>query len=217
MNGSLPRDFAALVLCGGESRRMGRSKACLPFGRETLLERVVRQVGQAVSETIVVAAVDQALPTLAGAVRVVRDERPQAGPLAGLSAGLKALGAHTAAVYVTGCDFPFVQPAFMARLRSLLRGFDCVVPCAGGIEQPLAGVYRAGIGRVVEDCLNGEKPSLRRLLERLDTQRIDSDELRDVDPRLESLINCNTPEEYRMALATATVASEPPSISADRE
>ena len=39
---------AAIVLCGGRSRRMGRDKASLPFGTETLLERVVRIVSEVV-------------------------------------------------------------------------------------------------------------------------------------------------------------------------
>ena len=45
-----------IVLCGGESRRMGRDKASLPFGPETLLQRVVRQLASQVFPIVVVAA-----------------------------------------------------------------------------------------------------------------------------------------------------------------
>ena len=46
----------AIVLCGGESRRMGRDKASLPFGPETLVERVVRLVTPFVSDVVLAAA-----------------------------------------------------------------------------------------------------------------------------------------------------------------
>ena len=49
----------AVVLCGGESRRMGRPKAWLPFGPERLLQRVVRLVGTVAHPVVVVAAPSQ--------------------------------------------------------------------------------------------------------------------------------------------------------------
>ena len=38
--------LGSVVLCGGESRRMGLPKADLPFGNELLIERVVRLLGE---------------------------------------------------------------------------------------------------------------------------------------------------------------------------
>ncbi|MDH3214116.1 MAG: NTP transferase domain-containing protein, partial [Myxococcales bacterium] len=79
---------AAIVLCGGRSRRMARDKASLPFGEETLLERVVRIVSQVVDEVWVVAREGQ---EVAGAYRIARDPEEGLGPLAGLCAGLEAM------------------------------------------------------------------------------------------------------------------------------
>ena len=55
---------AGIVLCGGRSTRMGVPKATLPFGNETMLQRVVRLLHTVVSPVIVVAARDQVLPEL---------------------------------------------------------------------------------------------------------------------------------------------------------
>jgi molybdopterin-guanine dinucleotide biosynthesis protein A len=184
---------------------MGRSKAELPFGSQTMLERVVERVGQAAAETLVVAAVGQPLGKLPASVQIVRDETPGAGPLAGLAAGLKRLSPQMDAVFVTGCDVPLVQPGFIERLHALLDKHDCVTPLWHGIEQPLASVYHPRIAPVVATHLAEERLSLRGLLEQIDTLRIDAEELRDVDPRLDSLSNCNTPEQYRAAMERAGI------------
>ena len=53
--------IAGVVLCGGKSQRMGRSKADLVFGSETLLERVVRILQEVVDHVVVVTAPNQTL------------------------------------------------------------------------------------------------------------------------------------------------------------
>src|SRR4051794_21124741 len=97
-----------IVLCGGQSQRMGRPKAWLPFAGELLLPRVVRLVREAVAPVVVVAAADQELPPLPDEVQVVRDEQKGRGPLQGLAAGLASLAGRVEAAYVSSCDVPFL-------------------------------------------------------------------------------------------------------------
>ena len=72
--------IGGIVLCGGHSKRMGQSKAWLPFGKERMLQRVVRILGAVVQPVIVVAAPNQDLPGLSTTVSVVarRHARPWA-------------------------------------------------------------------------------------------------------------------------------------------
>src|SRR6187455_3656244 len=108
-----------IVLCGGLSSRMGTSKALLPFGPETMLQRVVRLLGTVVSPIVVVAATEQALPELPAGTVVTRDEREARGPLEGIRAGLKALPAHVERAYVTSCDVPLLSPGFVTEMLAL--------------------------------------------------------------------------------------------------
>src|SRR5215472_11419665 len=101
-----------IVLCGGRSTRMGSSKALLPFGPETMLQRVVRMLSTVVSPIVVAAAAGQPLPDLPADVIVVRDECQGRGPLEGLRAGLTALPKTVESAYVTGCDVPLLVPGF---------------------------------------------------------------------------------------------------------
>ncbi len=102
-----------IVLCGGQSRRMGQPKATLPFGSEIMLTRVLRLLGEAVGPRLVVAAPSQELPALPADVRIVRDRAAGLGPLEGLFCGLSALRPRVDAAYVSGCDVPLLRPQFV--------------------------------------------------------------------------------------------------------
>src|SRR5262249_5211979 len=108
-----PPRTAGIVLCGGRSSRMGRPKAWLPFGKELMLQRVVRVLREVVDPVVVVAAPGQDVPELPPEVAVVRDEVEGKGPLGGLAAGLTAIEAKADAAYLSSCDVPFLKPEFV--------------------------------------------------------------------------------------------------------
>jgi molybdenum cofactor guanylyltransferase len=192
-----------IVLCGGQSKRMGRAKAWLPFGQEFLLPRVVRLVGKAVSPIVVVAAPEQELPSLPVAVAVVRDEEKGRGPLQGLATGLAAMEGKVEAAYVSSCDVPFLQPALVRRLIELLGPHSICVPYTDGHHHALAAVYRLEARTTVLQLLDQNRLGVFSLFENLPTRVVEVEELRDLDPSLWSLRNLNTPEEYQAALRDA--------------
>lgn len=193
----------AIVLCGGKSTRMGTPKATLPFGPESMLQRVVRLLGTVVSPIVVVAARGQILPELLGEIVVARDEREARGPLEGLRAGLKALPAHVDAAYVTSCDVPLLVPAFVERMIALLDGHDIAVMEIDGFAHPLSAVYRRGVLPQVEALLAADRLRPAFLFDAADTRRVRPDEMRALDPDLRTLRNLNTREDYWAALADA--------------
>lgn len=183
---------------------MGRDKATLPFGvAERMLQRVARLVGEVVpAERIVCAAAPgQPLPDVPAGVRISIDSQPRCGPLAGLAAGLTALAGEIDAAYVTGCDVPLLVPAFVEKMFTLLGDYQIAAPHDGERFHPLAAVYRTGVLPIVQSRLASSDWSLLSLLDRCRTRRVPVDELRGVDPELASLANCNSPEDYRQALA----------------
>ena len=192
-----------IVLCGGRSERMGRPKVMLPFGPETMLQRVVRLVGALGGPVVVVAAVGQELPELGAEIRVVRDRRPDRGPLEGIRAGLEAVQGEVEAALVTGCDLPLVVPGFVRRMVELAAGFDVAVPHVGGHDEPLAAVYRTGVLAHVEALLAAGRLRPAFLFDQVRTRRVTANELTDVDPDLLSLANVNSPAEYAAALSRA--------------
>ncbi len=179
---------------------MGASKALLPFGPETMLQRVVRLVGSVVAPVVVAAARGQELPELPAAVIVTRDESDQRGPLEGLRAAWNLMPTGTDTAYVTSCDVPLVQPEFIARMVDFAAGYEIAVPEIDGFSHPLSGVYRRETLETVEEMLARGELRVTRLLDLAKTRRVRAEEIANVDPQLLSLRNVNTRDEYLEAL-----------------
>jgi molybdopterin-guanine dinucleotide biosynthesis protein A len=196
-------DTGGIVLAGGRSTRMGASKALLPFGGETMLQRVVRLLSTVVAPIVVVAAAEQPLPDLPPAVIITRDEQEGRGPLEGLRAGLKALPATTDGAYVTSCDVPLLVPDFVQRMIGLLADHDIAVMEIDGFAHPLSAVYRRRTLPQVEALLAQNRLRPAFLFDAVKTRRVQPAEMVAVDPELRTLRNLNTRDEYLEALALA--------------
>lgn len=197
---------AGIILCGGQSRRMGRAKAWLPFGDELMLPRIVRLVGEVATPLVVVAAPGQDLPALPPEVTIVRDEQEGRGPLQGLAAGLKAIRGRADAAYVSSCDVPLLQPTFIRRMIELRGDRAICVPRTDGFFHPLSAVYRAEVLETVEHLLAADRLRPAFLFETESTRVVEAAELFDVDPDLLSLRNINTIEEYEDAQRRAKLS-----------
>ena len=178
---------------------MGRDKASLPFGDETLLDRIVRIVTPCVDEVRLVAREGQVLADRG--LPVARDPAEGLGPLAGVIAGLRATPAER--VFVISCDSPLVQPALVERLLALSVGHDAAIPRIDGHYVPTTAVYGRGILAAAERLLARGELRPRLLVSEPGVRVVAEEELTPVDPELLSFRDCDTPEEYRDLLARA--------------
>jgi len=190
---------------------MGSQKAALEWHGSTLLRRTAGILSRATGgPVVVVRAAGQELPALPEDILVTDDPREGKGPVQGIAAGLAALRGRADAAFVSSTDLPFLHPAFVRRVLRVLEdgaGTDVALPVARGFRQPLAAAYRVSLaetaGRLVaEDRL---RPAL--LFQRCTVQTLDDDALRQdpvlaaLDPDLDSVVNVNTPADYRAARA----------------
>ena len=211
MRGSKSRreNNAAIVLCGGESRRMGQPKALLKLGTRTFLECVVETVSEVCGNVIIVAAPGQSLPSLPGHVHLVRDAVAFGGPLTGLATGLAALPASAEFAFVSGTDTPLLRPAVVAAILASARGHEIAIPFDGTHHHPLTAAYRADFAsNRCRALLEQNRHRLSDLLSNADAVEIGLESLRCVDPDLASLRNINSHAEY-LALIDELGMSEP--------
>ena len=185
------------VLAGGASSRMGRPKALLPFGTETLIERVVRLVSELGVETIVAATGDLVLPPLPSA-RILVDEERFEGPLLAIGNVLRA--ARAPFCFVCACDQPFPSVALARFLLSRTAGVDVVIPSWKGRRQPLFAAYRRDLAPLFERLVAAGERSLVSALRRVSVREVADEELRAFDPEGLSFLDLDTADDYAAAL-----------------
>ena len=197
-----------IVLAGGRSERMGTSKASLDWHGTTLLRRVASLVSRGVSgPVVVVRSPGQDLPALASGIEVTEDGAEALGPIAGLLAGLEALGDRVGCAFLAATDMPFLHPDVVRRVLSALgERRAAVVPVVGGREHPLAAAYRSSVRDVASATLAAGERRMAALVAALDPVRLSAAQLladplvATGDPDLCSVENLNTTAEYDAAL-----------------
>ncbi len=201
---------AGVVLVGGRSSRMGTAKAALEWHGSTLLRRTLGVLARAVDgPLLVVRAPGQLLPEIPSQVDVVEDPEEGLGPLQGIAAGLAALTGRAQIAFVCSTDLPFLHPVFVHRVLGALTGnalaIDVVLPVARGFPQPLAAAYRVTLAPLVAELVAAGDLRPAFLFRRCVTLRLDDaalltdPALAAADPALDSVVNVNSPDDYRTA------------------
>jgi molybdenum cofactor guanylyltransferase len=196
--------LAGVVLAGGESRRMGRDKANLPFPspfstpagytgdprNTTLVEHVVGIVARRCEPVFVVAAPGQPLPAVQA--QVVRDELRGLGPLPATGRGLRAAAeAGATLAFVCAVDMPLLAVELIDDLtrRAIETGAEVVLPWDGQ-DHYLSAVYRTDLADRIDALVAAGERRMRALLDVSDSQRA-------VISNSAPLTNVNTAEDLR--------------------
>lgn len=187
--------LTAAVLAGGMSSRLGRDKALLELGGQTLLARAIATLHGIASEVLVIGPLERQ-PYAAGA-RVVPDAYPSTGPLGGIATALVAAAASR--VLVVACDMPFLHVGLLAYLRDLDPAADATVPRTNGKTEQMHAIYGKSCLPVIQEQLAAGHYRVGRVLERVAVRYVDEPELRAIDADLRSFVNINTPAELAAA------------------
>ena len=189
----------AIILAGGDSKRLGQPKALLEFNGRRLIELVVGILSEYFQEITVVT--DR--PDLYGylPVRLTGDliKSEQKSPLRGIHAGLSA--SMLPYQFVAACDMPFLRLELIKYMAGFAGANDAVVPRIGKHYQPLHAFYqRSCIGIIEKQVCRGEY-KITDFYRHLKVRYITLSEITRFDPDQESFININTWADYKKSLA----------------
>jgi molybdenum cofactor guanylyltransferase len=140
---------------------MGTDKAFLCMGNSLLIERQLHCLSESGAAELLIsgrAEVDYSR----FAVRVIHDEQPDAGPLAGVAAALKASSLQL--VLVLAVDMPRMAPEMIGKIISRCKEAVGCVPFDGRRFQPLGAAYPISLLPMAEDLLRTGQYSMQEFV-----------------------------------------------------
>lgn len=190
------------IQAGGESKRMGQSKALTPFLGRPLIEHMLEVVAPFADELIVTTNEEPELHYLLEQhpkLRLIGDVMKERGALPGLLTAIEA--SSNDAVGVVACDMIAFSPQILAReaLAMQASGSDAVVPFNNGNYEPFAAVYRKSTCQpILERIASRGSKRMRDLIDSIKCTRFNAELMRkpgSIDP----FANVNTPQELAQA------------------
>lgn len=182
----------AVILAGGESKRLGYPKELIKINNETLLDIIIDKLDPYFGEIMVVtnrADIKESLPPEVTIVKdIINDGRKSS--IRGLHAGLKK--SSSSVNFVTACDMPFVNLDLIKLMYSFLPGFDAVVPRIEGYVQPLFAFYRQECLPYIEKNISEGKLKLSDLYKGLKVCYVEKKQIETIDKDQRAFFNINT-------------------------
>ena len=176
----------AIILAGGDSRRMGADKSLMLVNGRPVIEKTCRQLADCFEQVIISSNEPDKFEFLG--FEVIPDNIPKQGPLMGIASALEA--SSNEINFVVACDIPHFKTADVRRIlyKAACSDADVIVPinCDGKYE-PLFAVYRKSALEVIKKVLSSGG---RKVSDVFDLCKVKSVELG------ASLVNLNTPAEY---------------------
>src|SRR6266487_1356246 len=155
---------SAVLLAGGESRRIGRDKATLEWRGRLLWQWQIEKL-RAVGPGNILLSARSDVSWRPADIKLVLDVSPSRGPLSGLAAALAATdGDHLLTLAV---DMPFMPAEHLRTLCDRATNETGVVPMIDGKAEPLCAVYPKVAERLFQEALHGDDFSLQPIVRKL--------------------------------------------------
>ena len=193
--------LSIVIQAGGESRRMGRSKATVPFAGRPLISRLIGRVSAIADELIIttnepenLGFLEEEYPNLV--IKLVRDEHEHRGALPGLYTALK--NASHSHVAIVACDMVFVSPSLIVAEAITMKeqSVGVVVPVnKHGFEPFHATYHRERCLPAIESALAREEKRAQSFFDDVVVYEFTQAQVLEVEPMGGCFINANTPEE----------------------
>lgn len=190
-----------VIQAGGESRRMGQSKATVPFAGRPLICRIVERLAPAADDLVITTNEPENLAFLHAEfpqlrIQLVRDVYDVRGALPGLCTALES--ARNPYVAVVACDMVFASASLVVAEALAMNesGADVVVPVNKHGFEPFHALYRrAGCLPAVRAAIDRGEKRAQSFFGEVEVFEFTQDRVLEAEPMGGCFINANTPEE----------------------
>jgi len=190
--------MTSIILAGGKSSRLGRSKALQVIEGKSLIQWVVDRLAIICTEIIIVTAHGEVIPCSSTImIKTVADIHPGKGPLVGIYSGL--IDASSPRATVVGCDMPFLSVDLLRYMTQISSTFDIVVPRIEDKLEPLCAVYSKNCLVPISELLKQNELQISTLFNMVRVRYIEEDKINRFDPEHLSFFNINSQRNLERA------------------
>ena len=199
---------SSIILCGGQSRRMGKDKGSLIIKDKPMIKYILSTLNNEIDEVIIVLndnkRIDKYMEFInpedySYKLKFVEDKIKNKGPISGILTGLENISSEYAIVFP--CDNPFVTKNTIQTLfNELSDNIQAVVPYHDPEDklktsEPLHSIYNKNIIPIINEQILNDSLHIKGIIEKIDTKFVLIDNKKILKKEFRNL---NRPEDLKM-------------------
>jgi molybdopterin-guanine dinucleotide biosynthesis protein A len=183
--------MTAIILAGGNSVRMGENKAFIQIDGAPLIARIHCLFKELFEEVIIVTNQKDLFKNFDSSIYT--DLLPDKGALGGLYTGIFFSSFEYS--FCVACDMPFIKRSLVQFLIKQTKDEDALVPRTRDGLQPLHAIYSKKCLDAIRRVIDQGQYKIIDFYDLVRVKIVEESDFLHLDPKRESFINVNTPEE----------------------
>ena len=180
-----------MILSGGKSIRMGQNKPFIEIEGVPIISRT-HSLFEKIFEEVIIVTNQKDLYRMFNA-KIYEDLLANGGVAGGLYTGLFFSSFRYS--FCVASDMPFLKENVIEYLIKNTEDYDVVVPRTKDGLHPLHAIYSKNCLEPIRKIIEDKSYRIIDFYNKMRIKIIDEDEIISLDPKKESFININTPEE----------------------
>ncbi len=176
---------SSIILCGGQSRRMGQDKGSMIIQGKPMIKYVLATLNDEINEAVIVLNNQKRIDKYSQfinqkdysyRIKFVEDNIKDKGPLSGIQTGLENIKSQYAMVFP--CDSPYITKNTIKTLYNKMdENIQAVVPCHDPenklkTSEPLHSIYHKNIIPTIGKLISEDILDIKSLIEKIETEYI---------------------------------------------
>jgi molybdopterin-guanine dinucleotide biosynthesis protein A len=186
----------AIILAGGESKRMGFDKQFLSVNNEYFIDKIVEVLEKEFKQIIIISNTPKIYKDRYS--QVYKDKIKNIGPLGGIYTGLSYSDSEYS--YIVACDMPCINISYIKYMKNiLLKSNDCdaIITKYKNWIEPFNAIYSKSLINKLEEYLKSDRKSINSFLKKSEVVYIEEDIAREYSYNWDMFRNINDLKEFR--------------------
>ena len=174
---------SCIILCGGQSRRMGRDKGSMIIQKKPMIKHILSTLNHHIDEVVIVLNDQSRISNYSSFINpseytypitFCEDKIKNKGPMPGIMTGLSQISSNYA--LILPCDSPYVTSNYINTIfEEIDKNYQAIVPYHDNenklrTSEPLHSIYNKNIIPEIEKLVNDDILHIKWLIEKIDAK-----------------------------------------------